>query len=302
MRRTKTTGLWVVMGLLAVSSQAKGQDVFPTPEQAVTTFQQALNQSNDQKLIDLFGPESKDLLSSGDPVADRRGREVIQVALKENWSLAALGPDKRELVIGNEKWPFPIPLMKRANGWQFDTAAGKEEVLARRVGRNELKTIQACETYVDAQMEYADTGHDGKPDGLYAQKFASDAGKQNGLFWKTGVGEPLSPLGELAAEAASEGYKRQEGKMTPFHGYFFRILTAQGSNAKGGARNYVSQGELKDGFALIAYPADYGNSGVMTFVVNQDGIVYEKDLGSETTKIAEETKEYNPDPTWQKAE
>jgi hypothetical protein len=189
-------------------------------------------------------------------------------------------------VIGNEEWPYPIPLVKDKAGWRFDAAAGREEILYRRIGRNELSTIKACRVYLKAQREYAAQSHDGKPAGLFAQKLGSETGKQDGLFWKVNPGEGFSPLGEFAAQASAEGYARSNSGPTPFHGYLFCVLTAQGPAAPGGAKSYISNGEMKGGFALIAYPAEYRKSGVTTFIINQDGVVYEKDLAEQTAKVA----------------
>jgi hypothetical protein len=193
-------------------------------------------------------------------------------------------------------------VVKEGSGWRFDTAAGIDELRYRRIGQNELATIDVCLGYHDAQNEYAEKKHDDKPAGTYAQKFASAAGKQDGLYWKVKEGEEPSPLGELAAEAASEGYTRSDGNPTPFHGYYFRILTAQGADAAGGASSYIVDGLMRNGFALVAFPVEYDKSGVMTFVVNQDGVVYEKDLGEEAARIAAAMKEYNPDKTWNKSD
>ena len=252
-------------------------------------------------MLAILGADAEDLLSSGDKVADRRARQLILVALNEKWSLANQGPNTKTLIIGNEEWPYPIPLVKDKTGWRFDTAAGRQEILYRRIGRNELSTIKTCLIYVKAQNEYADKGHDGKAAGLFAQKFSSEPGKQDGLFWKSGPGEELSPLGEFAAEASSEGYSRSASGPTPLHGYVFRLLKAQGPAAPGGAKSYVTNGEMKSGFALVAYPAEYRNSGVMTFIINQDGIVYEKDLGEKTAQVASQITEYNPDKSWRKS-
>ncbi len=286
----------------ALAAQASAQKSFPTPEEAVKALAAAAKAGDKAQLLAIFGPEAEGVLSSGDPVADQRSREIVVVALEEGWRLVSKGSKTRELIIGGEAWPFPIPLVKETGGWRFDTAAGKEEILARRVGRNELSVIQICRTFSDAQKVYASVGHDGKPAGIYAQKVRSEAGKQDGLYWPTKVGEPLSPLGELAAQAAEEGYKVQEGNTgpRPFHGYLFRPLTAQGASAPGGAKSYLVDGDMTGGYALVAWPAEYGNSGIMTFIVNQDGIVYEKDLGEETSKTASALKEYNPDKTWMK--
>jgi hypothetical protein len=208
------------------------------------------------------------------------------------------------LVIGNHDWPFPIPIVRKGETWVFDTMAGKEEMLNRRIGRNELNTIQTCQAYVDSQREYALKDRDG--DGLleYAQKFRSTAGKKDGLYWQAMEGEEQSPLGEFAARAVKEGYtsKKPGDNPVPYHGYFYKILKAQGKNAPGGAYDYVVKGSMIGGFALVAYPAEYGNSGVMTFIVNHDGVVYEKDLGKDTAKIASTMTKYDPEKTWKKAE
>jgi hypothetical protein len=211
------------------------------------------------------------------------------------------GPSRKTLVIGNEDWPFPVPLVKAADGWRFDTAAGKEEILARRIGRNELSVIATCRAYVTAQKRYAQQGHDGKPAGLYAMAIASDPGKQNGLYWPVTRGQKPSPLGETLAQAAGErrAVNAGSGQPSPFQGYYFKILTSQGPSATGGSRNYIVDGVMSGGFALVARPAQYAVTGVMTFVVNQDGVVFEKDLGSETGAIAGKLTAYDPDKTWQ---
>jgi hypothetical protein len=302
--RIATWSLILAAVCLAAQTPTRGQTQkrFKTAEEAVQTVIKAAKANNATELLAIFGADAEDLFSSGDKVADRRARQLILVALNEKWSLSSQGPKTKTLIIGNEEWPYPIPLVKDKAGWSFDTAAGREEILYRRIGRNELSTIKTCRVYVAAQKEYAEKSHDGKPTGLYAQKLASQPGKQDGLFWKAGPGEELSPLGEFAAEASSEGYSRADSGPTPFHGYLFRLLTAQGSAAPGGAKSYISNGEMRDGFALIAYPAEYRDSGVMTFIVNHDGIVYEKDLGEETVKVASQINEYNPDKSWRKAQ
>jgi hypothetical protein len=292
----------VTGGLSVILAGDQGQKAFATPEEAVQALVEAAKANNVEELLAIFGPEAQEILSSGDPVADHSQREVVVIAFEQGWHLMDQGEGAKEIIVGDEDWPFPIPLVREANGWRFDTAAGAEEILARRVGRNELGVIQICLTYVQAQQEYASLGHDGKPAGLYAQKVASEPGKQDGLYWEAKPGERPSPVGELAAQAAAEGYTRDTNSPRPFHGYYFRILTAQGDNAPGGARDYIVNGDLVGGFALVAYPAEYGNSGVMTFMVNQDGIVYEKDLGEQTSILASEINHYNPDETWGKVE
>jgi Protein of unknown function (DUF2950) len=203
--------------------------------------------------------------------------------------------DKAVLVIGNEEWPFPIPLVRKDDSWQFDTAAGREEILARRIGRNELNTIEACLAFVDAQQEYAEKGIGGN--GVYAQRIVSQPGKKDGLYWPAASGEDESPLGDLAASAAAEGYRAGQQRM-PYHGYYYRVLTRQGPSALGGAIDYVVRGKMIGGFALVAYPAEYGNSGVMTFVVNHQGVVFQKDLGLSTARVSGAMTTFNPDQSW----
>ena len=203
-----------------------------------------------------------------------------------------------ELVVGDEEWPFPIPLVNVRGGWYFDTDAGREEILSRRIGRNELRAIDLCLAYVWAQEEYAKEPRDGKLAGLYAQRFRSTPGRQDGLYWETGPEERESPFGDLVARAEAEGYDVDKSSSEPFAGYYFRVLTAQGPAAKGGARSYIVDGEMSGGFGLIAYPAEYDRGGIMTFIVNQDGVVYQKDLGEDTIKVASELNVYDPDSTW----
>jgi len=300
--------LAVVLGFTLPFSPAcfseRSQASFPTAEEAVEAVVQAAEADDEERLKAIFGPEAEDIMSSGDPVYDRRQREVVVVAFQQGWGLVDQGTDTKELVIGDEAWPFPVPLVKEGAGWRFDTVAGVDEILARRIGRNELSVIEFCMTYVQAQEEYAAQGHDGKPSGIYAQRPASEPGSQNGLYWEVKPGEKPSPLGTLAAQAAAEGYEKPDSSSSPrpFHGYFFRILPAQGNEAPGGSRSYIENGEMTAGFALVAHPAEYGDSGVMTFIINQDGIVYEKDLGDGTMEIASQLKRYNPDETWRPVE
>jgi Protein of unknown function (DUF2950) len=283
-------------------AQETQQKTFATPEDAVVALVDAAKADNTSGLRSIFGTEGEKLLVSGDPVMDQRSREVFLVAYAEHAGLMSAGATRSILYIGNEDWPFPIPLVKENQTWRFDTAAGVQEILFRRIGRNELDTIRVCQVYVEAQHEYAASAHDGKSLGLYAQKIASTLGKQDGLYWKSEDPERLSPLGEFAAEAASEGYHPTEGQPTPFHGYFFRILTSEGKSAGRGAHSYIVNGEMRDGFALLAHPAVYGSSGVMSFVVNQDGRVYQKDLGPQTATIAAKITRFNPDSGWKKVE
>jgi Protein of unknown function (DUF2950) len=278
------------------------QKTFSTAEDAVVALVEAAKADNTKELRALFGADGEKVLASGDPVMDQRSREVFLVAYAERAGLMTDDAARRILYIGNEDWPFPIPLVKENQAWRFDTPAGVQEILFRRIGRNELTTIRVCQVYVEAQREYAAGAHDGKPAGLYAQTIASTLGKHDGLYWKSEDPEQLSPLGEFAAEAAAEGYRPAEGQPTPFHGYLFRIPTSEGESAERGARNYIVSGEMRDGFALIAHPAMYGSSGVMSFIVNQDGLVYQKDLGPQTATIAAQITRFNPDSGWKKIE
>ena len=280
-------------------SAAMQQKSFVSAEEAVKAAIGAARGNNEKELLTIFGAQAKDLLSSGDPVADKQRREAFIKAYDEKNSLKADGSNMI-LVIGNKDWPFPIPLVKKAEGWVFDTDKGKQEILNRRIGQNELDAIQVSLAYVDAQREYAMKDHDGSGLRAYAQKFRSDAGKKNGLYWEAKAGEQQSPLGPLAARARSEGYgqNRASDKPVPYRGYFYKILTEQGKDAPGGAYSYIVKGKMIGGFALVAYPAEYGNSGVMTFIVNHQGNVFQKDLGKNTASIAAAMKQYNPDKSW----
>ncbi|MBS1127590.1 MAG: hypothetical protein H6Q93_1579, partial [Nitrospirae bacterium] len=282
---------------------AAKQKGFASAEEAVKAAMAAVKSDNNKEVLAIFGPEAKELIYSGDPVEDKQRRERFIHAYDQKNSLNKEG-DKMVLSVGEKDWPFPIPLVKKGNQWFFDTKAGKEEILNRRIGENELSTIQTMLAIVDAQREYAMKDLDG--DGIleYAEKFRSDAGKKNGLYWITKEGEEPSPLGDLVAGARAEGYTKAgtKDKPMPLHGYYFRLLKAQGKNAAGGAFDYVVKGQMIGGFAVIASPAKYGNSGVMTFLVNHDGVVYQKDLGKNTEKAAKAIKKFDPDKTWVKAQ
>ena len=275
------------------------QKGFATPEEAVKAVVTAAKNNDDKELIAIFGPSAKDLIFSGDAVADKERREML---LKKYDEKNGLVEEKGNMVfvIGKDDWPFPIPLVKKADVWSFDTAKGREEVLNRRIGDNELNTIQTMLAIVDAEREYAMKEINGVPE--YAQKFISDKGKKNGLYWETKDGEEPSPLGPAIAKAKEEGYKKSGDKPVPFHGYYYKILKAQGKNASGGRYDYVVKGKMIGGFAVIAAPAKYGNSGVMTFLVNHEGVVYQKDLGKNTGTAAKAMKAFDPDKTWKKVE
>ena len=279
------------------------QKGFATPEAAVRAFAAAMESNDENELLSIFGMAGKELISSGDPVRDKQRRETFIADYNRKNKLAQEG-SRMILNVGEKDWPFPIPLVKQGDQWFFDTKAGKEEILNRRIGENELSTVQTLLAIVDAQREYA--MHDRNNDGIreYAEKFGSDPGKKNGLYWTTQPGEAPSPLGELVAEARAEGYRRsgtQQGPI-PFHGYYFRILKKQGKHAAGGAFDYVVKNKMIGGFAVVAYPAAYGSSGVMTFMVSHEGVVYEKDLGKDTAKTAKAMTAFDPDTTWKKAQ
>jgi Protein of unknown function (DUF2950) len=281
------------------------QSTFATPEEAAKALADAVRAADVKALLAVVGPSSKPWLFSGDKVSDQNEWKGFLAAYDEKNSLQKDGDSKAILSVGKDDWPFPAPIVKKAGKWSFDSAAGREEIINRRVGRNELDTIQTMLAIVDAQRDYAagDANDSGFPD--YARRFVSSPGKKDGLYWKQEEGKPESPLGALVADAASEGYgknKHAANKKAAFHGYHYRIITAQGKDAPGGAKEYMVGDRLMGGFAVVAWPATYGSSGVTTFIVNHDGIVYEKDLGPQTASIAEAMTRYNPDSTWRKAQ
>ena len=266
------------------------------------TLAETVKAGDTKGVMAILGPEGQDIISSGDEVADKNTLEQFVKAYQEKVDFVKEKEDRVSIIIGSDHWPFPIPIVKKGEGWIFDTKAGKEEVLNRRVGRNELNAIEVCLAYVEAQREYAST--DRERDGInqYAQKVWSDPYRRNGLYWEVGEGEIPSPVGWFIAQAAQEGYAKKGDKPTPYRGYYYRILKGQGKNAPGGAYQYVINGHMVAGFALVAWPAQYGVSGVVTFVVNQNGMVYEKDLGPKTEALAKAMTLYNPDRTWKRAQ
>lgn len=287
---------------LAAPRHPPPQETFATPEQAADALATAWRNNSKQNLARIFGPAGAKLVNSGDAVADRNVKARLAAAYDTNHRIVSLGADRALLVIGKNGFSFPIPLARRAASkggkhWYFDTRAGAEEILNRRIGRNELDAIRVCRAYVEAQRDYAARG---QSSGTYAMKISSSKGKHDGLYWPAAAGEEQSPLGPLIAAASDEGY-RAAGKgavLAPYHGYRYRILTAQGPNAPGKAGSYIKGGKMTGGFALVAWPATYGNSGVMTFIVNQNGIVFEKNLGKDTAQVARKMKKYDPDPSW----
>ena len=292
--------LLLTFGLTDASSAATApQKSFSSAEEAVKATVAAARNNNDKELLAIFGAQGKEIIFSGDAVADKQRRGQFLAAYDENNRLATEG-ENTILLVGKQDWPFPIPIVKKGQAWVFDTEKGKQEILNRRIGENELNTIQTCLAIVDAQREYAIKDRDRDALLEYAQKFVSDSGKKNGLYWEAKQGEPHSPLGPIMIRARSEGYqgKQSGGGPVPYRGYYYKILTAQGKNSSGGAYSYLVKGKMIGGFALVAYPAEYGNSGVMTFIVNHDGKVFQKNLGNNTASIAKSMKEYNPDSTW----
>jgi hypothetical protein len=289
----------VVAGLTSCSREPTGR-VFATPEDAVRALTSAVKAGNLDEVVAIFGPDGQELIDSSDPATARRNQQVFTAAVAERWRLEEQGATGRALVIGNEDWPFPVPLVKDDEGWRFDTAAGKEEVLARRIGRNELAAILITRTVVAAERLYAERGHDGKPAGIYARTFRSDPNRQNGLYWPAAHGQKRSPLGDLVARAAADGHTAaaDTAQPSPFYGYYFRILTAQGANARGGAKDYVVNGDMTGGFAMVAWPAQYDVTGVMTFVVNHEGVLHQQDLGPGTDATARAMPAYDPDASW----
>jgi len=290
---------WLFVTPFASADGAATQQVFPSPDAAVSALIAADKADDMKALSSMLGPDSDQILSSGDPVADKNAREDFVRRYEEMHRLEYDDQGRVILYIGAGNWPVPIPLVKKDSGWVFDTAAGKDELLFRRIGRNELFTIKVLEGLAVAQAEYASEAHDGGSEGEFAQKILSDTGKQNGLYWETAEGQPESPIGPLVAKATAAGYKRDTGENPiPFHGYYYKVLTGQGRNASGGTKKYIVDGRMTKGFAFLAYPAEYRASGVMTFMINQDGVIVQKDLGPDTAKLASAITEYNPDKTW----
>jgi DUF2950 family protein len=289
----------LVAGVLAfaVVSVANAQQSFKTADEAADALVSAARADDRKALLTVLGRDGAGIVSSGDPVADVSARNRVVEAYDAKHQVVMEGNDKAVLVVGRQDWPFPIPLVRKNGTWRFDTAAGREEILYRRIGRNELDAMETCLAYVDAQQEYAERGVAGN--GVYAQRIVSRPGKKDGLYWPAQSSTDESPLGELAASAAAEGYRAGQQR-APYHGYYYKVLTRQGPNAPGGALDYVVRGNMIGGFALVAYPAEYRNSGVMTFLVNHQGNVYEKDLGPDTARIAAGMTAFNPDNTWRR--
>jgi DUF2950 family protein len=299
----RATVLIVVTSLAALTACARKPQSFETPEAAVAALIEATQADGDRALLKVLGKEAEPIIDSGDAVADKNARDGFVAAYKTANSLDRSVPDLITLEVGADKWPFPIPIVSEGGKWHFDSPTGVDELINRRVGANELDTIQSCLAYADAQREYYMRNPENAPLLHYAGRLISTDGKKDGLYWPAGENEEQSPIGEGFAKARAEGYAK-EGTMTgePFHGYIYRLLTKQGANAPGGAYDYLVNDQLLGGFAAIAFPAEYGNSGVMTFMVNHDGVVYSKDLGAETAKLALAMDTFDPGPDWKKEE
>ena len=301
--RTALRKSWLVpcTALLLWCVPAPAQERFNSAEDAINALVNAARAADQRATLKILGPDGRDILGSGDEVADRATLEKFITAYDTKHSLITEGDTKAILVIGDEDWPFPIPIVNKQERWQFETKVGLDEILRRRIGRNELAAIQVLLAYVQAQNEYAylDPGKLGPH--TYAQRIVSSPVKKDGLYWPTAEGEAPSPLGDLTAKASAEGYKVGQTPI-PYYGYFYRILKRQGASAPGGAYDYVVNGKMIGGFALVAFPAQYGNSGVMTFMVNHDGEVFQKDLGPRTAALARKINAFAPDQTWTKVD
>jgi hypothetical protein len=300
--RTILTAFLLALLLFTGLAKAAEQKTFATPDEAVKALVKAAEAGNQEEILAVFGDDGKDLVYSGDTVQDKAHMQRFVKAYNTKHTIVTKDENTRILQVGANDWSMPIPLVNDGAKWKFDTAAGRQELLFRRIGHNELAAIAVCRGFIDAQKDYAAVDHDGQPGGIYAQKLMSDPGKQNGLYWETKQDEPASPAGPFLAQAEGEGYEGSAvgGKGQPYHGYLYRILKSQGNAARGGAKSYLRDGRMTGGVALIAYPAEYRVSGVMTFIINQRGVVYQKDLGEKTLDLAGALTEYNPDSTWKR--
>jgi hypothetical protein len=298
--------LW--FGLLTISAgvvcpTARGDEVKPrvfrSPASAAAALVEAARTDNLKQMATILGPEGEDVVNSGDAVADNNAREDFTKRYDQMHRVAYNEKGQVILYVGADNWPLPIPIVGKGDGWVFDTAEGKDELLYRRIGRNELFTIDVLEELADAQQDYADLQRKSSGQAQFAQKILSDPGQKNGLFWPTAANEPESPIGPLIADATAEGYKRDpSGKSAPFHGYYYKVLTGRGANAPGGAEDYIVGERMTRGFAFLAYPAEYRDSGVMTFMIDQEGVIVEKDLGPATDRLAPAIRSFNPDSSW----
>jgi hypothetical protein len=277
-------------------AQQPGQKTFSSAEDASNALVAAAQNNDEKTMLDILGPDAKQIVSSGDEAEDAQSRANFAQRYQQMHRLVKEPDGTTVLYIGAENWPTPIPIVNNSSSWYFDTEAGKKEILYRRIGRNEISTIAVCQELVAAQKEYYSAQQN-----EYARNISSDDGQHNGLYWKAAEGETQSPIGPLVASAFATG-KSPDAGPTPYRGYYYLMLTRQGKNGPGGAKSYIANGKMTEGFAFVAYPAEYGSSGVMTFIVNEDGVVYQKDLGKKTDALAKAMKEYNPNSSWQKAE
>jgi hypothetical protein len=285
---------------LATGVALADQATFKSPQLAMRALVDAAARDDTARMTEIFGPDGDAIVSSGDPVEDANDRRRFVHVARSYMTFAPVRDGAVVAIIGEDRWPFSVPIMKDGEVWRFDTAAGKDELLNRRIGRNELTAIDVSRAYVDAQIEYGKVDRTGAGVRTYAQHILSSPGTHDGLYWEA-TGKDESPLGPKVAEAAAENYTFKPGEPTPYHGYYFRILTAQGAKAPGGEKNYIKDGKMTGGFALVAYPSDYGASGIMTFLVNRDGVVFQKNLGEKTAEIAKALTAYDPDDTWEPA-
>jgi hypothetical protein len=297
MWRMRSAAVLAVVGCLAVPSLALAQKVFPSPGQASGALFTATQHNDEQAMLEILGPKGHKLVSSGDATEDAKDRANFVKRYQEMHRLVKEPNGETILYIGARNWPMPIPLVGSGSSWHFDTAAAEKEILYRRVGENELSAIRVCQELAAAEKEYHSL-----QSGLYAERFYSKAGQHDGLYWQTATAQSQSPIGPLVAAATDEGYAEHPGTRNPYRGYFYRILKGQGNSAPGGAKSYLVDGKMTGGFAFVAYPAEYRSSGVMSFLVGQDGKVYEKDLGKETASVAKAMQEYNPDSSWHRNE
>jgi hypothetical protein len=297
-------GLLYLMMATPVTAQAlSGQKTFSSPLEAVHALVDAARSGDPAQLEPLLGPHATQLIASGDAGAAKDLLAGFVKAYGEKHTLTVEAQGFEHLQVGSADWPFPFPIVRDGQVWYFDVDRGNQEILDRRIGRDELGAIAVCEGYVQSQVEYGSKGRDGNPSGIYAQRFHSNPGKQDGLYWPVSKGEPESPMGPLVASASAAELARQPAESpVPYYGYFYRILTEQGPDAPGGAKSYMVDGKLTGGFALIASPAEYRSSGVMTFIVNQDGVIYQQDLGDQTADLASKITGYNPDSSWEPAQ
>jgi Protein of unknown function (DUF2950) len=299
--RLRWAAAFFLMGFVAAPmiAQEAGQKTFPSAQDAGSALMMAAKNSDEKAMLEILGPGAKQIVDSGDPAEDAANRANFVQRYEQMHRLMKEPDGTTTLYVGPENWPMPIPLAEKNAAWYFDSAAAKREVLYRRIGRNEISTIHVCEELVAAEKEYS-AAHNGQ----YAGKIASDAGQQDGLYWKAAAGQPQSPIGPLVASAFAEASGSDNGgsSPTPYRGYYFRVLARQGAGAPGGAKSYIAGGKMTEGFAFVAYPAEYRSSGVMTFVVGADGVVYRKDLGPNTPTIAKAMRSFNPDSTWKKDE